>query len=90
MTAKVLSWLQSAKTEKNLASYFDLVFLDPPFHSDLLNESCTLLDDSGCLAKDAIIYIEHELNANVEIPEGWRCLKDKSSGQVTYKILANT
>jgi 16S rRNA (guanine966-N2)-methyltransferase len=31
-----LFWLQSVKTEKNLASYFDLVFLDPPFHSDLL------------------------------------------------------
>jgi len=85
-----LSWLRSVKTEKKLASYFDLVFLDPPFHSDLLNESCTLLNDSGCLAKDAIIYVEHELNANVETPESWICLKDKSSGQVTYKIFTNT
>jgi 16S rRNA (guanine966-N2)-methyltransferase len=85
-----LFWLRSVKTEKNLASYFDLVFLDPPFHSDLLNESCTLLNDSGCLAKDAIIYVEHELNANVEIPESWTCLKDKSSGQVTYKLFTNT
>ena len=85
-----LSWLQSAKSDKNLASYFDLVFLDPPFHSDLLNESCRLLDDSGCLAKDAIIYVEHELNANVEIPESWICLKDKSSGQVSYKIFTST
>jgi len=85
-----LSWLRSVKADKSLASYFDLVFLDPPFHSDLLSESCRLLDDSGCLAKEAIIYVEHELNANVEIPENWRCLKDKSSGQVTYQILTNT
>ena len=85
-----LSWLRSVKTDKNLASYFDLVFLDPPFHTGLLNESCTLLGDSGCLAKDAIIYVEHELNANVEVPENWSCLKDKSSGQVTYKIFTNT
>lgn len=85
-----LSWLASAKSDKNLASYFDMVFLDPPFHTDLLNESCTLLDDSGCLAKDAIIYVEHELDANVEIPESWICLKEKSSGQVTYKLFTNT
>jgi 16S rRNA (guanine966-N2)-methyltransferase len=85
-----LSWLASAKSDKSLASYFDLVFLDPPFHTDLLNESCTLLDDSGCLAKDAIIYVEHELDANVEIPESWICLKEKSSGQVTYKLFTNT
>lgn len=85
-----LAWLASAKSDKNLASYFDLVFLDPPFHTDLLSESCALLDDSGCLAKDAIIYVEHELDANVEIPDSWICLKEKSSGQVTYKLFTNT
>ncbi len=85
-----LSWLESVKAEKNLAYYFDLVFLDPPFHLGLLNESCARLNDSGCLAKDAIIYLEHELDADVEIPESWTCLKDKSSGQVTYKLFTNT
>jgi 16S rRNA (guanine966-N2)-methyltransferase len=67
-----------------------MVFLDPPFHTDLFSESCELLDDSGCLAKDAIIYVEHELDANVEIPDSWICLKEKSSGQVTYKLFTNT
>lgn len=85
-----LSWLQSVPLDKTKGGTFDLVFLDPPFHSDLLAKSCALLNKSGCLAEDAIIYIEHEVNANVEMPENWVCLKEKSSGQVVYKLFTHS
>ncbi|MCK5396202.1 MAG: 16S rRNA (guanine(966)-N(2))-methyltransferase RsmD [Gammaproteobacteria bacterium] len=81
-----LSWLQSVRSNKSSDAQFDLVFLDPPFHSDLLIKSCTLLNNSGCLAEDAIIYIEHAVNADVEMPDNWVCLKEKNSGQVAYKL----
>ncbi len=83
---EALIWLQSASTNTKLKQHFDLVFLDPPFHSDLLSRSCVLLDSSGCLAEDAIIYAEHAVDAIVDFPEHWFCLKQKSSGQVTYKL----
>ena len=83
---ETLAWLQSASSNTKLKQYFDLVFLDPPFYSDLLTKSCALLDSSGCLAEDAIIYVEHAVNATVDFPQQWFCLKQKSSGQVSYKL----
>lgn len=83
---ETLAWLQSASANTKLKQHFDLVFLDPPFHSDLLGRSCALLDSGGCLTEDAIIYAEHAVNATVDFPEQWFCLKQKSSGQVTYKL----
>jgi 16S rRNA (guanine966-N2)-methyltransferase len=77
-------WLGSVQMDR----HFDLVFLDPPFHSDLLTKSCALLASSGCLAEDAIIYIEHAVKAEVVLPDNWVCLKQKSSGQVSYKLFA--
>ena len=81
-----LSWLQVASTDTKLQQKFDLVFLDPPFRSDLLEKSSALLDRSGCLAEDAIIYVEHAVDADVVLPDNWSCLKQKSSGQVSYKL----
>lgn len=83
---EALLWLQSASTNTKLKQHFDLVFLDPPFHSDLLTKSCFLLANSGCLAEDAIIYVEHAVDTAVDFPEQWFCLKQKSSGQVSYKL----
>jgi 16S rRNA (guanine966-N2)-methyltransferase len=88
--ADALDWLQSISTDENLKQrlngQFDLVFLDPPFHSDLLTKCCVLLAGSGCLAEDAIIYVEHAVDANVVLPDNWFCLKQKKSGQVAYKL----
>ncbi len=41
-------------------SAFDLVFLDPPFHQNLLQDACRLLETRGWLNPDAWIYTESE------------------------------
>jgi 16S rRNA (guanine966-N2)-methyltransferase len=84
--ADTLEWMTGVQH----SSYFDLVFLDPPFHSDLLAKSCVLLDSSGCLADNAIIYVEHGVNTNPVLPEKWVCLKQKTSGQVSYELYATS
>ena len=84
-----LTWLQSSVTDKRHNNKFDLVFLDPPFHSDLLAKSCALLNSSGCLAEDAIIYMEHNIDSDIKVPENWIVLKEKKAGQVTYKLFKN-
>ena len=81
-----LSWLQAESHDQRPEQPFDLVFLDPPFHSNLLEKSCVLLNSSGILADDAIIYIEHNADANIVMPENWFCLKQKTAGQVAYKL----
>ncbi len=82
----VLSWLRLMTLKKTLERQFDLVFLDPPFYSDQLMKSCALLNASGCLAEDAIIYIEHAVDTRVEVPDNWVRLKQKNSGRVTYEL----
>lgn len=88
--ADTLAWLQSAQLDSELTQrlnqQFNLVFLDPPFHSNLLTKSSALLNRSGCLAEDAIIYVEHAVDAKVALPDNWYCLKEKSAGQVSYKL----
>ncbi len=77
-----LHWLSAAV----LNHQFNLVFLDPPFHSDLLAKVSALLVSSGCLAEDAIIYVEHNIDVDIVMPENWICLKQKKAGQVAYKL----
>lgn len=84
-----MTWLRSAAKEASLSRYFDLVFLDPPFHADLLAESCRLLDISGCLAEDAIIYVEHGIDSDIVLPENWVEMKQKKAGQVAYRLFEN-
>ena len=78
-----LKWL----TEKNDSRPFDVVFLDPPFDSNLLTACCSLLEENGLLAKKSYIYVETDQNRLAPIiPTDWKLLKEKISGQVAYKL----
>ncbi|MCG8155999.1 16S rRNA (guanine(966)-N(2))-methyltransferase [Brenneria goodwinii] len=66
---------------------FDVVFLDPPFRKDLLNNTLSLLEQQGWLAPDAWIYVETEAeNAQLIIPDNWRLHREKIAGQVAYRL----
>lgn len=59
----------------------ELVFVDPPFNKNLVNQTLPLLVQHQWLADNALMYIETELNAAVEIPSHWLLLKEKTMGQ---------
>lgn len=82
----VLVWLKSAQALAQVGKPFDLVFLDPPFHLDLLAKCGAELMSCGCLAKDAIIYVEHAIDEEVQLPASWKSLKQKRAGQVSYQL----
>ena len=69
---------------------FDIVFLDPPFHFDLIKPTCEKLANSEYLTKNAIIYIEAEKELDMKsiIPESWQILRQKSTGQVGSYLLS--
>ena len=71
------------------ASAFDLVFLDPPFDSDLLPRSAALLEQRGWLAPGALIYVEFAArSAAPPLPPAWTALKAKQAGEVGYHLFA--
>jgi len=66
---------------------FDIVFLDPPFHYDLVELCCNKL--SNLLNEHALIYIEVESTKDdLELPESWEIIRDKQAGQVRYLLIS--
>ena len=66
---------------------FDIVFLDPPFADDRLEGLCQLLDETGVLAPGARIYLEQDrARPETPLPAHWRVLKDKTAGNVRYRL----
>ncbi|MCP5078173.1 MAG: 16S rRNA (guanine(966)-N(2))-methyltransferase RsmD, partial [Psychromonas sp.] len=77
-----LSYLKQVPTEQ-----FNIVFIDPPFNKGLVQPCCDLLQANNYLADDALIYIETEVElVGLNIPDSWELLKEKSTGQVAYKL----
>jgi 16S rRNA (guanine966-N2)-methyltransferase len=69
------------------AQAFDLVFIDPPFHLNLVVQTCQWLEDKGWLAAHAKIYIETERHCQLEgLPNNWQLLKQKTAGEVMYQL----
>lgn len=73
--------------ETQTPSAFDLIFLDPPFHQNLLPATCTLLEEKGWLAERAWIYTESETPPSaLQMPATWRLHREKKAGQVYYSL----
>jgi 16S rRNA (guanine966-N2)-methyltransferase len=71
--------------EKNI-SKFDIVFIDPPFRKNLVEQTAKRLDQHS-LADNALIYIEMESEQNnQQLPMNWTLLKEKIAGQVAYRL----
>lgn len=69
---------------------FDIVFIDPPFDLQLWNPILALLTEQTWLAPNALIYVETPLNTPLDIPQQWRCIKQKSAGQVQFALYQST
>jgi 16S rRNA (guanine966-N2)-methyltransferase len=66
---------------------FDIVFLDPPFAGDGLEELCRQIDEYGILAAGGRIYLEQDrAKPEVVLPEHWQILKNKTAGNVRYML----
>lgn len=67
---------------------FDIVFLDPPFADDLLEETCRLMAGGSLLSGDALVYLEMDRAATEpSLPEGWLAIKSKTAGNVRYMLV---
>jgi 16S rRNA (guanine966-N2)-methyltransferase len=79
--ADALTWL------KGRSQPFDIVLLDPPFGGNLLEPVCAVLEQGGWLATQARIYLETEkAPQNPELPQNWTIIRDKTAGQVSYRL----
>ena len=81
-TADALKFLDGA------ARRYDVVFLDPPFASDLLLQACNKLAAGGWLAERALVYMECAADKPLpQLPVTWQVHRAKRAGQVGYHLL---
>lgn len=70
------------------AQGFDIVFVDPPFASELIARTSELLETGGWLSPGALVYVEAPAKLRpLPVPETWECLRSGTAGQVGYHLL---
>ena len=68
---------------KHCTEKFDIVFLDPPFRSTLLNKSIQLIKQKELINEDGFIYVEsssHDLA--IDHPADWQLFRTSTAGDV--------
>ena len=65
---------------------FDIVFVDPPYKSDLGVKTCVQLLNGGHLAPGGVVYLESRTDQAL-LPEGFTTRKEGRAGQVQYRLL---
>ena len=81
--AGALEWLAAHGPEPP----FDIVFLDPPYDSNLLEAAAAAL--AGRLATDARLYLERRARDPLPaLPGGWKELRAGRAGEVGYHLFA--
>lgn len=82
MQADVLDYLSAAPTP----AAADIVFLDPPYASGLLESALARLVKRGWVRADGFIYLEAPARADPALPAGWALTRSKRAGKVGYHL----
>lgn len=67
---------------------FDVVFLDPPFATDLGRQVLPVLLARRLLARPGRVYVESPPGPAPEPPRSLHCIREKTAGQVCYRLFA--
>ena len=73
-----------AMLEDFKADSFDIVFVDPPFDSNLAGLVLERLDKTGCVRRGGFVYIESPKGV-APLP-GWRVWRDQQIGEVRMQL----
>jgi 16S rRNA (guanine966-N2)-methyltransferase len=65
---------------------FDLVFVDPPFDSNLGSLVLERLDKTGCVRRGGFIYVESPASKMIPPPEGWSLWREQQLGEIRMQL----
>ena len=71
----------SAAYLKNLREEFDLIFLDPPYASGLMEETLKIIADNGILSRDGVVVCERDFEKDIPLPKGLELFRDRKYGR---------
>lgn len=64
----------------------DIVFVDPPFDSNLAGVVLDRLDKIGCVRNSGFVYVESPATSVIAPPRGWRTWRDQQLGDVRMQL----
>ncbi len=76
---KALNYLKDKK--------MDLIFLDPPYKTDYIEQSIKLIDEYDMLNEDGLIICENDSLDKIVYPENYEVVKDRKYGDKWVVIL---
>lgn len=66
---------------------FDIIFLDPPYGTDLLTKALAIIAQKDALSVDGIAVCECDRNDNIIIPSYFEIIKDVNYGRTNIKVI---
>jgi len=63
-----------------------IMFIDPPFVIEDINQVLQSIENSGILAEDAAIYIEQPKQRELTLPANWLTRRHKFAGDVQFLL----
>ncbi len=79
-----MRWLGHPGRQHDAA--YDIVFIDPPFGSELLTPCCQLLATRGLLHPGSLVYLEHEQALQPALPCSWQLHRSGTAGQAAFAL----
>ena len=80
--ADAIEWLQRQAPQS-----LDIVFIDPPFDTNLAVSALEILRDQNCLASEALVYLEQPRASSPDLPAGYAESREKLVGEVRIRLL---
>jgi 16S rRNA (guanine966-N2)-methyltransferase len=66
----------------------DIIFIDPPFASDLAARASALVESRGWLKPGGLAYVEVPADVQpLPVPAAWEVVRSKTAGEVGYHLL---
>ena len=80
--ADCLNWVRNFKSEIK----YDLIFIDPPFNKNLIDDLLTDILNKNLLSNSGKIYFEFEKKLDLKFPDSISLKKEKNLGGKSYVL----
>lgn len=75
---------------QEIPTSFDIIFIDPPFRSDLIARCVELVYSRNWLSPEGLVYVEApQLVEKLPLPPEWKIIRSKKAGRVGYHLAQN-
>lgn len=69
---------------------FDIIFMDPPYNKDIIDDTIKLIEKYELLASNGVIIVERDSAYKMVAYEGFAIWKEKNYGKTTISFLKGT